>query len=331
MIVTIKDVARAAGVSVATVSRVLNDTALVSDETRAAVQQAVKNLNYTPNSLGRNLRKSSTSIILVIIPTVEHDFYSKIITGMQGTAKALGYDLITSISNVDSLEEIKSLEMLYNRTVDAAVIFSSKMSCEEIHQISEKYNIAFCCETVEEADVLTVSVADRQASKDAVKVLIDKGHKKIGFVCAEFFVRSSLEREAGYIEALAESGIEFDKKLIYKTHYSFDCGKQAFNYFNSLDDKPTAIFAVSDLLAIGIVSQALSCGVNVGKDLAVIGFDNILLSEMYSPSISTVDQPSYKMGQLVIQKLINNISNEFKDKKHYIIPHRIVLRQSTGD
>lgn len=331
MIVNIKDVARAAGVSVATVSRVLNDTVTVSDETKAAVQQAVKDLNYTPNSLGRNLRKSSTSIILVIIPTVEHDFYSKIITGMQSTATALGYDLITSISNVDSLQEIKSLEMLYNRTVDAAVIFSSKMSSEEIHQISEKYNIALCCETVEGANVLTVSVDDRQASKDAVKALLDKGYRKIGFVCANHFVQSSLEREAGYKEALFENEIEIEKKYIYKTQYSFDCGKQAFDYFNSLDDKPTAIFAVSDLLAIGIVSRALSCGVNVGRDLAVMGFDNILLSDMYSPSISTVDQPSYQMGQLVIQKLINNISSEIKDKKHYIIPHRIVLRRSTGE
>lgn len=331
MIVTIKDVARAAGVSVATVSRVLNDTVTVSDETRAAVQQAVKDLNYTPNSLGRNLRKSSTNVILVIIPTVEHDFYSKIITGMQGTATALGYDLITSISNVDVLEEIKPLEMLYNRAVDAAVIFSAKMDENEIRQLSEKYNIALCCEAIEGADVLTVSVEDRQASKDAVMALINKGHRKIGIVCADFYVQSSYKRESGYKDALLESGIEINEDYIYKTHYSFECGKKAFEYFNSLEDKPTAIFAISDVLAIGIVSQALSSGVNVGKDIAVMGFDNILLSEMYSPSISTVDQPSYKMGQLVIQKLISNISKEVKDKKHYIIPHRIVLRQSTGD
>jgi LacI family transcriptional regulator/LacI family repressor for deo operon, udp, cdd, tsx, nupC, and nupG len=331
MIVTIKDVARAAGVSVATVSRVLNNTVTVSEETKAAVLKAVEDLNYTPNYLGRNLRKSSTNIILVIIPTVEHDFYSKIITVMQNTATSLGYQIITSISNVDSLEDIKPLEMLYNRTVDAAVIFSTKMTKEEVNSISEKYNIALCCESVEGADVLTVSVGDKQSAKDAVCALIKKGHKKIGLVCSDFDVHSSIQREAGYREALIESNISVDEKYIYRTDYKLESGKKAFDYFNSLEDEPTAIFAISDILAIGIINNALSKGVKVGQELAVIGFDNVILTEMYSPSISTVDQPSFEMGQLVIEKLIKNITSDIKDKRHYIIPHRIILRESTGD
>ena len=128
MVVTIKDVAKAAGVSVATVSRVLNETANVKKSTRQAVLDVIEKMNYQPNFLGRNLRKCETNVILVIIPTAEHDFYTKIITGMQHAASCMGYQLISSISCASTMDEIKPLQMLYNRTVDAAVIFSTRMS-----------------------------------------------------------------------------------------------------------------------------------------------------------------------------------------------------------
>ncbi len=329
MITTIKDVAHVAGVSVATVSRVLNNSTLVSKQTRMVVESVIKELNYKPNFLGRNLRKSSTNVILVLIPTAEHEFYTKIITGMQQTATLLGYELISSISDLSELELIKPLEMLYNRTVDAAVIFSTKLSKEEVDQLARNYNIALCCEGVDGADILTVTVDDRKASFDAVEHLILKGKKKIGIVCSELKVSSSDKRTRGYIEALEKYGIEYREEYVYRTDYTFSSGKDAFDYFASLDEMPDAIFAISDLIATGIVHSALENGIEIGKDLFVMGYDNILISEVYTPSISTVEQPSYEMGRLVTERLIHNINSEIKDNSYYTVPHKIIPRYST--
>lgn len=331
MVTTIKDVARVAGVSVATVSRVINDSQLVSEQTKQNVNEAIEELGYKPNFLGRNLRKSATNVILVLTPTAEHEFYTKIITGMQKTATLLGYELISSISDLSDLKQIKPLEMLYSRTVDAAVIFSTKMSKQEVEKLSGEYNIALCCEGVKGADVLTVTVDDRQASFDATQALIDKGQRKIGLVCSDLFVESSEKRMQGYLDALKENNIEPDEKYIYKTDYTVLSGKQSFDYFMSLESPPTAIYAISDLIAIGIAHSAVKNGVVLGKDLFLMGFDNILISEVYTPSISTVEQPSYEMGRLVIEKLIHNINSEIKDKSYYTVPHKVILRESTGD
>lgn len=331
MVVTIKDVAKAANVSVATVSRVLNNTANVTEKTREDVLETIKRLNYSPNFLGRNLRKCQTNVILVIVPTVEHEFYTKIITGMQKVASALGYQIISAISDVEKKEYIKPLEMLYNRTVDAAVIFSAKMNADEVNDISNKFNIALCCESVENADVLTVTVSDKQAAYDATKILIDKGCKNIGIVCADFPVASSIKRLEGYKAALLDNDIAFDEQYVYQTQYTFNSGKQAIDYFMGLDNPPSGIFAISDLIAAGVINGAASNGINVGTDLKVIGFDGIILSETYLPAISTVDQPSNEIGEMVIKKLIGNIEAPIKDKGSYIIPHNIILRQSTGD
>lgn len=331
MVTTIKDVARAAGVSVATVSRVINESQLVSEQTRINVNETIERLDYKPNFLGRNLRKSSTNSILVLTPTAEHEFYTKIITGMQQTATQLGYELISSISDLSDVRHVKPLEMLYSRTVDAAIIFSTKMSKEQIEELAANYNIALCCEGVKDTDVLTVTVDDRKAAFDATEALILKGQKRIGLVCSDLFVESSEKRKQGYLDALNKHGIPINQSYIYGTDYTVASGKQAYDYFMALEKPPTSVFAISDLIAIGIVHSAIENKKRIGKDFLVMGFDNILISEVYTPSISTVEQPSYEMGRLVIQKLIHNINSDIKDNNYYTVPHKVILRKSTGD
>ncbi|WP_028508983.1 LacI family DNA-binding transcriptional regulator [Ruminococcus sp. NK3A76] len=330
MSVTIKDVAREAGVSVATVSRVLNGSANVSEASSKLVHETVQRLGYSPNFLGRNLRKRETNVILVIMPTSEHSLYGSIISGMQEYASTLGYDIISSAYNNVSANEIRQMNMLFNRTVDGAVLLGTSLSAEKLNEIARNYDIALCCEGVEGADVLTVAVDDEQAGYDAAKVLVGLGHKRIGLICVDSASVSSRKRENGYLRALADSGIEVKNEYIWRGTYEAHNGADAMEHFMSLDEKPTALFAVSDLLAVAACKKAQNMGLTVGKDISVMGFDNISMCEMFTPTLSTVSQPCRKMGEFVARKLIENFGTANKDKKFYHLGHDVIIRESTG-
>ena len=260
MNVTIKDVAKAAGVSVATVSRVLNNSATVSEAATEQVNNAIKELGYSPNFLGRNLRKCETNIILAIIPSTEQTFYSEIIRGMQVAASEYGYDILMSTSNSTYSIEMRLLNMVFNRTVDAAILLGSQLDVKTLTELNEKCYIALCCERIEGANVLTITVDDVGGAHEAVSRMIEYGHKRIGMVSTKVNSISSIDREKGYRQALEENGIEYKDEYIYRGTYDLFHGELAFDYFMGMKEPPTAIFCVSDLLAVSFVKKALSNG-----------------------------------------------------------------------
>lgn len=328
MNVTIKDVAKAAGVSVATVSRVLNNSAAVSASASESVNNAIRELGYSPNFLGRNLRKCETNIILAIIPSTEQTFYSEIIRGMQNAASEHGYDILLSTSNSSYNVEMRLLNMLFNRTVDAAILLGTQLDVKTLNDLNRQHYIALCCERVESADVLTVTVDDESGAFAAVRHLIETGHRKIGMVSTSVNSMSSHDRERGYRRALAENGIAFREDYIYRGTYDFSYGITAFEYFMGLPDPPSAIFCISDILAASVVKKAISDGYDIGKDISVCGFDNIMLSWMYTPGITTVEQPCYDIGRTVVEELISNISKGERSNKKIKLPYKLIERES---
>ena len=328
MNVTIKDVAKAAGVSVATVSRVLNNSATVSEAATEQVNNAIKELGYSPNFLGRNLRKCETNIILAIIPSTEQTFYSEIIRGMQVAASEYGYDILMSTSNSTYSIEMRLLNMVFNRTVDAAILLGSQLDVKTLTELNEKHYIALCCERIEGANVLTITVDDVGGAHEAVSKMIEYGHKRIGMVSTNVNSISSIDREKGYRQALEENGIEYKDEYIYRGTYDLFHGELAFDYFMGMKEPPTAVFCVSDLLAVSFVKKALSKGYNIPDDIAVCGFDNVPLSSMYTPGITTVEQPCYELGRTVINELLYNINNNVKSNKQIKLPYRYIERES---
>ncbi|MBP1560804.1 MAG: LacI family DNA-binding transcriptional regulator [Oscillospiraceae bacterium] len=328
---TIKDVAKAAGVSVATVSRVLNKSATVSVAATEQVNNAIKELGYSPNFLGRNLRKCETNVILAIIPSTEQTFYSDIIRGMQAAASESGYDILISTSNSTYSIEMRLLNMVFNRTVDAAILLGTQLDRQTLTELNERHYIALCCERSEGAELLTVTVDDEGGAFSAVENMIKKGHRKIGIVSTDVNALSAEDRETGYKRALKKYNIEYKDEYVYRGTYDFIHGKKAFDYFMSLPEPPTAIFCISDLLAVGTIKEALNRGYEIGKDISVCGFDNIQLSELYTPGITTVEQPCYSIGRTVVEELIRSINNETKSNKHIKLPYRLVERESVGE
>lgn len=329
--VTIKDVAKAANVSVATVSRVLNKHSNVSYETVEKVTNIMNQMGYNPNCLGRDLRKSETKRILAIVASTEQSFYSEVLRGMNEAAFAQGYDVIFAVTNDDPEHELHLLKMLLSHSVDGAVLLGAKQEASTISKLAENHNIALCLERMEGCNALTVTIDNVKAGKDAVEYLIGKGHTRIGLISTETRSQSSVDREKGYRQALEEHGIPYDEELVYLGTYKSESGNAGCRYLLDLDSPPTAIFSISDMIAIGAMNYAISKGINIGKDVIFFGFDNIDYSHIFVPHLSTVEQPCFMQGKLVIEKLIGNMKSEVPDKSIYMLPHSLVLRESTGD
>ena len=331
MSVTIKDVAKAANVSVATVSRVLNKKSNVSDEVIEAVNAAVERLGYSPNFLGRDLRKSETRRILAIVASTEQSFYSEVLRGMEETASAKGYDVLIATTRDDPKHEMHLLGMLFSRSVDGAVLLGPKLDAATISNLAENHNIAMCLERLDDCKVLTVTIDNVKAGKDAVTYLISKGRKRIGLITTEQRSQSSVDREIGYKQALEACGIPYDESLVYYGDYDADSGTRGCEYLMNLDTPPDAIFSISDMIAIGAMNYALANNIKIGKDVLFFGFDDIQYSKIFVPHLSTVQQPCFMQGRLVVEKLIENMKAEMPDKSLYMLPHSLVLRETTGD
>lgn len=331
MNITIKDVAKAANVSVATVSRVLNKKTNVSDEAVQAVNRAVEELGYSPNFLGRDLRKSETKRILAIIASTEQSFYSEVLRGMQDAAYAQGYDVLIATTRDDPEHEMHLLGMLFSKAVDGAVLLAPKLDAPTISELAKKYHLAMCLERLDNCDILCVTIDNEKAGYDATSYLIGKGRKRIGLITTRARSQSSIDRENGYRRALEAAGIPFDQELVYYGEYDAESGTRGCEVLMHLADKPDAIFSISDTISIGAMTYAIQHGISIGKDVMFFGFDNIAYSHMFIPRLSTVEQPCYLQGKTVIEKLIANMKAEQPDRTTYKLPHSLILRESTAD
>ncbi len=331
MNITIKDVARAANVSVATVSRVLNNKNNVSEEAVQAVNRAVEELGYSPNFLGRDLRKSETKRILALIASTEQSFYNDVLRGMQDAAYGHGYDILIATTRNSPEHEMHLLGMLFSRAVDGAVLLAPRLDGKTIGDLAKRYKLAICLERLDISDVLCVTIDNERAGYDATKYLIGKGRRRIGLITTEVRSQSSVDREHGYARALKDSGIPLDPTLIYYGDYEAETGAKGCEHLMNLPNRPDAIFSISDTLSIGAMTYAVQHGITVGKDVLFFGFDNIAYSHMFIPRLSTVEQPCYLQGKTVLEKLISNIKSEEQDRSTYMLPHSLILRESTGD
>lgn len=326
---TIRDVAELAEVSVATVSRVLNNSGDVSEEKSKRVRLAAKKLGYVLSHTASGPTKRTT--VLVLLPNKLKSFYDEIVKGIQHCAKENGFDIILGVCNNDRFVEAEHIEKLVDGSVSAIVFLGTFLRSEELDELNSKYSIALCCECVEGASVLSVVVDMRVAAYDAVMHFISKGHKRIGVISTVTRAWSSIQKERGYRDALKDSGIDFRDEYIFFGDFDNKSGTFSIGYFESLEEPPTAIFAVSDSLALGAMKTAINKGYTVGKDLDIIGFDDTSICELYNPTLSTVSQPRYEIGCTVMKELAENIKGTQKNNDTIFLPHKLVFRESTGD
>ena len=326
---TIKDIAKKAGVSTASVSRVINSAANVSEELHNKVMAIIEDLEYKPNSIGKQLRTSKSEKILVLLPTMSNPFYSKVIEGIESKCNSLNYGTLLACINANNNQEKKYIELLTTKQVDGIISFFSTLDVEHINKLAESFPLVHCCEYLEDTIAPYVCIDDEKAGYDAVSYLISIGHEKIGMISGCHSNGSAYRREYGYRRALEKAGIPFKESFLVKSSYDYKGGEESCKKLFSIQEPPTAIFAVSDPIAIGAIKYLNSQGIIVGKDVDVMGFDNSSISEVFTPTLSTVSQPRFELGEIAVELLMDKITNLNSVNKSVLLSHKLILREST--
>ena len=327
---TLKEIAETLGISITTVSKALKNYSDVSEKTRKAVVALAEELNYTPNSFAVNLRTKESKTIGLIIPEVVHHFFSNVINGIIAEAEKKGYLVIILQSN-ESLElEKKQVALLINKRVDGIIMSLSNESNNDFHikEILRK-EIPFVqfdkiSKLIPSSKVL---INDQKAAMEAVQHLIDKGCKKIAHIRGPENPQNAIDRFIGYKKALEKNGIPYDSKLVYSCkNVTFEEGIEFAKQI--VDEHPDVdgIFVITDLVAVGVLAYFNEKGIQVPNQIAVIGFSNWFMSQVITPKLSTVDQPSYEMGVAAFSLLLEEMICR-KDGKVFI-PRTIELETS---
>ncbi|MBN1468413.1 MAG: LacI family DNA-binding transcriptional regulator [Fusobacteriaceae bacterium] len=320
----INEVAKLAGVSVATVSRVLNNNYMVSDEKKQKVLEAVKELDYQPNTYAKNLRQSENKMILVVCTIM----MEQALDGIKDAAQQAGYDVIFDYLGFRDPKS-NALKFLQSGLVGGVIFLNVFHYDDELARVMKEYPNVMCGEFISKSNSTSVSIDDEKAAYEMTDYLIKQNKKRIAFIGLSDDFKFAVDRERGYKRALFDNEYQLDNKLILKGEYSFETGVEAAKKLVELENKPDAIFCAQDMIAAGVIEHLKENNINVPNDIIVAGFDNHEISEMIRPKITTVAQPFYEMGKESAKALISLIKDEDTIGKRIYLNHELFIREST--
>ena len=335
---TIKDIAKELGVSISTVSKALKDSHEISEETRKRIKAFADFYHYKPNSLALKLRNKKTMVIGIIIPEIVHHFFSRVISGIEKVANERGYNVMICLSNESYKKELLNINMLADGSVDGLLVSIAKETLEKkafdhFNQlIDDEIPFVLFDRVTEQIDCDKVLVDDIGGGYKATNHLIDIGCKRIALLTTPDHVNVGAERMLGYLKALEENDRKVDPDLIIRINENFDITNQIKKLLSSPENLPDGIFAVNEIYAATAMKLAREKGLNIPKDIAVIGFTDGLISEFSTPPLSTVAQHGFTMGEQAAELLLNRIQKGEKEEKSFekkVISTNLKIRNST--
>jgi LacI family repressor for deo operon, udp, cdd, tsx, nupC, and nupG len=310
---TILDVARRAGVSTATVSRALAFPERVAVETRSRVIAAIAETGYTPNASARNLRARSTKIVLALLPGMSNTFFNPILNAIEDTLSAAGYGMIIGDTRNSPAKEAHYTRFILAGQVDGVILFTGHLPRDEegAPPASERVPIALVCNEIEGDRVHSVfDVANREAARAAVNHLIAAGHRRIAHIAGSPDNVEARERLSGYREALEAAGLDANQQVMRGGGFRFEDGVAAAAEFLSLEERPTAVFAAADDVAIGFIRTLRDEGIRIPEDVSVVGFDDIDHASVIEPPLTTMRQPRAELGRLAAEDLLARMGRD---------------------
>lgn len=332
--VTIDDVAKLAGVSIATVSRALHKPAVVSEKTRDKVNTAVAQTGYTQNAMARNLRLDRTGMVVVLVPDISNPFFSEILSGIEFVATREGYNILIGNTNNDPAREHIYANYVRSNLADGILLLNGHVPVDEADFGKNGSGRSFppmvaLCERIPGLNYPSVLIDNVSASKIATEYLIDLGHKDIVHVAGPADNILTKDRRTGFFVALEEAGIIENQDRIYYGDFSIESGKQVFAEIMKRQPKPTAVFCANDEMAMGVISAAREAGFDLPNDLSVVGFDDIQFSESFHPSLTTIHQPRRQIGAVAMEQLVDLLANPEAEKdKVTILDSKLMIRES---
>jgi len=324
--ISISAVAEQAGVSIATVSRVINASKPVSADTRERVEAAVAALGYRGNAFARGLTRGESRLLLVLVPDFANPFYSETVKGVESVVRRHGYSIVLGGAPDAFAPNQPSLDALCNQ-VDGVISLANFHDLQPLVKELPKLPWVACSEFNEDSSLPHASIDHGQAAIDAVQYLINRGHRRIALLGADESYLWARQRHAGYEAALKRAAIPLDPQLVRiarGTDYSF--GMEAAGALLALESPPSAVFAVSDTLAIGAIKAFRRAGRRVPEDIAVVGFDNIPLSQMFEPALTTIAQPMFELGEAAAKLLLERLAGGHPQSR--TLQHALVVRES---
>ena len=325
---TVKDVAARAGVSVATVSRVLNEQTVVRESTVSRVRQAVEDLNYVPHGGARSLSTRRTNTVGLVLPDLHGEFFSEMIRGVDVAARRKGYHLLVSGSHSDWSEMAAVVSAVRGR-VDGLIVMAPELEAGKVHSRlpSGLPAVLLNCRI---DDAWSIAVDNAQGAREMMDHLAGLGHRRIAFIRGPSANNDAAERLRGWRDALAASGVP-EEGLLYEGDFSETAGYDAAYAILSESSLPTAIFAANDAMAIGALCALREQGVRVPEDMAVVGFDDIPLARFVSPPLTTISVDIAELGRRAFDLFLEAASvREDEMPRPEVVPTRLVIRESCG-
>jgi LacI family transcriptional regulator, galactose operon repressor len=331
--VTIKDVARRSGVSSMTVSRVINGSARVSPGTRQRVEQAIADLGYVPSRLARGLIRQKTGTLALIVPDVANPFFTLIVRGAEDVARRADYRLILCDTRADlELEREVIEEMLAHRVEGIAIAPVSDRSRTHLRRLA-KFGVPFVLidRTVPGVDSDVIVGDNAGGAQRLVEHLISLGHRRIGFIVESDEVSTARDRRQGYEAALEAAGLPLDPSLIARATVDPEGGVEGMGRLLALEDRPTAVFTVNNLVALGAIEAVRAAGLEVPDDVALVCFDDIEYASRLYPFLTVMAQPAETLGSLGTQLLLERIDGRARDQSRIVVlPAQFIVRRSCG-
>lgn len=328
--VGIKDIAAETGVSIATVSHALRNPDRVSDETRRKVLAAASRAGYIPNRMAASLRTARSGNIVVIIPDVTDSLNGKIISGIESVARDRGYSVLLGNTQGSEKLEKEFASMTASGQADGIILMSHRMPVNTSSAAKGNPPLVSGCEFTGVSGVPFVGVDDREAAKDAVRHLLDFGHRRIAVITGDMDSASSRFRLQGFREAMAAANLEVKENWVMHGHYLPADGEAAARKLIMQKDRPTAIFCFSDEMAMGCMHALNEQGFSVPGDMSVIGFDGIPFARYASPPLTTIAQPTEAIGAACANTLFDLIEDKKPASMKTYLPHELIVRESTA-
>jgi LacI family transcriptional regulator len=332
--VTIKDVARLSGVSSMTVSRVINGSERVSPETRQRVERAIAELGYVPSRLARGFIRQKTGTLALIVPDVANPFFTLVVRGAEDVARRAGYRMILCDTRADlAIEREVMEEMIAHRVEGIAIAPVSDRSKGHLLRL-ERFGVQYVLidRTVPGVECDVVVGDSVGGARRLVEHLISLGHRRIGFITEGDEVSTARDRGRGYIDALEGAGVPLDNGLIVRSTPDAQGGLDGMRRLLELDDPPTAVFTVNNLVAVGAIEAVRADDLDVPDDIALVCFDDIEYASRLYPFLTVMAQPAETLGTLGTQLLLERIEGRAPDQRRLVVlPAQFIVRQSSGD
>ena len=305
---TIYEVSEAAGVSLATVSRVMNGNARVSERTRQKVLDAMDALGYRPNAIAQSLASNRTNSIGLLVSELHGSYFGELMSTIELILKKNGKHVIITAGHVEDHREMEAIDFLTSRRCDALILHAEAVSDEYLLKLSQSgVPVVVVNRKVEGMEDQCFVADNENGGYLATRAALDKGHKKIGYISGPLFKEDASERLGGHIRALSEAGIADDPGLLFEGDYHESSGQEGFARLTADNPDLSVLVCANDEMASGAMTAAREAGLNIPEDLSVIGFDNVLFSRYLHPKLTTINNPVHSMGEMAAYWILENV------------------------